>query len=145
MTRIFLDANVYFSGFYSDRGASYLLMELVERKKIQVYASRLVLREAERNLRSKAAPETLKVFHRFLQNTKIHIVFPSDDKRFKTYEELIHPKDFPVLSAALTARVEYLVTLDRKHFLTPSLQKIKEFKILTPGDFLTCVFLKGKC
>jgi len=143
MVRVFLDANVYFSGFFSQRGASALLLELVQKKKIKIAASRLVLREADRNLRKKADAKIRKIFHQLLNQTKIQIAPPPDEKVLENYYELIHPKDAPVLAAAAESKVDFLITLDRRHLLTPKVKShIKHPKILTPGDFLTSEILR---
>lgn len=137
MIRVFLDANVYFAGFYSKEGASALVLELARRKKIQIVASRLVLREADRNLRKKTDSKTLRNFHRYLQETRLQIVPPPSDQFLAQFEPYIHPKDVPVLTAAVEAKVNFIVTLDRRHFLTPQvLSHAGKIKILTPADFL---------
>ncbi len=145
MTRIFLDANVYFAGFVSKEGASALILELVRRQKVSLSTSKLVLREADRNLRKKSSPSSVKAFHRFLQQTTIQVIPAPDEKFSRPYEALIHPKDLPVLGAALVSKAGFLLTLDRKHFLNPGLlSKIKILKILTPRDFICDYYLKGK-
>ncbi len=147
MIRIFLDANVYFTGFYSKEGGSALLLEIIRRKnkKISLYASKLVLREAERNLRKKGTGAYLKSFHRYLQQTKIHITPAPPEDMLQSYTTVIHPKDLPVLGSALLSKADYLITLDRRHFFTAHLlSKMKKPKILTPGDFVRSVYLKGR-
>ena len=145
MIRVFLDANIYFAGVLSKEGASSAVLELGCRGKIALVASRLVLREADRNLRKKSSLRVLKSFHRFLQDTKIEVVPPPDEETFETYAELLHPKDLPVLVAAIESHADYLVTLDKKHFFLPALlSKLKKTKIITPADFLRDVYLKGK-
>lgn len=137
MTKVFLDANVYFSGFLSNEGASCFLLELARRNKIQVFATRLVLHEAERNLRKKTHPKILKSFRRFLQQTKIRVIPSPDEKILQRCESLIHPKDVPVLAAALESGADYLITLDRRHFLTERISTVlKKMKIVTPADFI---------
>ena len=141
MTKVFLDANVYFAGFLSSQGASALVLQLARRKKIQVIATKLVLHEADRSLRKKTNPQTLKSFHRFLQETKIQIQPAVDDKSLQKYESLIHPKDVSVIAAAVEAKADYLITLDRRHFLTEKIQsEIKKIKMITPGDFIRELF-----
>ena len=137
MTRVFLDANIYFCGFFSKEGASAVILKLARRKKLNLIASHLVLLEADRNLRRKTTRKTVKAFHRFLKETKIEVVPPPEDKILKRYESYIHPKDVPVLTAACEAKAQYLITLDRKHFLRDEvLSCAHKIKILTPGDFL---------
>jgi len=137
MIRVFLDANVYFAGCASPTGASALILQLALKGRIGVTASRLVLREAERNLRRKRPPKDLEAFHRFLKHAKLRLIpTPPESARAK-YEGAIHPKDVPVLAAAVAAKAEYLITLDRRHFLTKTVSaQVPKLAILTPGDFL---------
>lgn len=144
MLKVFLDANVYFAGFVSGEGASSLVLQIAGREKIVLYASKLVLREAERNLRLKAKAVDLKSFRRYLQKTEIHVVPAPDEAILARFERLIHPKDLPVLGAALSAGTDYLITLDKRHFFIAPLLNLKRPKILTPGDFIRQVYLKGK-
>ena len=113
MTRVFLDANVYFAGIYSEGGASFLILELVKKQKLKAFASRLVLHEAVRNLCQKATSKVVAKFHRYLADTKI-VVLPADSlEGHKELEDLIHPKDLPVLVSAMNAKVDFLITLYR--------------------------------
>ena len=140
MKRVFLDANVYFAGFFSGEGASFVVLELARRKKMQVVATKLVLREADRNLRKKAKPKILKKFRRFLQQTKIIVMPALADVILRKYEPFIHPKDVPVLAAAVESKVDYLITLDRRHFFDEKVRKcVGKTKVLTPGDFIRIV------
>ncbi len=145
MLKIFLDANIYFAGAVSEDGASRLILEIALRKKILLYSSKLVLREAERNLRLKAQKEHLKFFHSYLRKVKIHVVPLPEDKVVEPFESLIHPKDLPVLGSAVVSMADYLLTLDKRHFFTATLfAKRLPFKIMTPGDFIREIYLKGK-
>ena len=107
-----------------------------------VAASRLVLREADRNLRKKAAAEVLKTFRRYLQETKIQVIPPPRAESLASYEPFVHPKDVPVLAAAVESKAEFLITLDKKHFFTPPLfSKVRKMRIITPSEFLREVYL----
>lgn len=137
MIRVFLDANVYVAGFVSPKGGSGFILDLVRHKKIRLLANRVVLREADRNLRSKASPKVVKAFRRFLNETKIEFLPPLEETTLSRFEALIHPKDTVILGAALQAQVDFLVTLDRRHFLTAQvLAEQGKTRILTPGDFI---------
>lgn len=137
MRSVFLDANVYFAGCASPHGASALVLQLARGGLVRLVASRLVLREADRNLRRKHTRGSVAIFRRFLKDTEIRVVRPPSEKVLARYEAAIHPKDVPVLAAAVEAQTDYLVTLDRKHFLTASARShAPGVKILTPGDFL---------
>ena len=61
---------------------------------------------------------------------------PAPEEMF-VHEKTIHPKDVHVLASATKGKADYLITLDRKHFLAPSVRRAKlPFAILTPGEFL---------
>ena len=137
MLRVFLDANVYFAGSASPTGGSALVLQLILKGRIEVTASRLVLREAERNLRRKRPPKDLKTFHQFLKHAKLRVIRTPPETAWKPYEGIIHPKDVPVLAAAVASKATYLVTLDRRHFMAKMMSgKVPGLVILTPGDFL---------
>ena len=137
MIRVFLDANVYFAGCASPSGASALILQLARRGLIRIVASRLVLREADRNLRRKSHRSHAEAFHRLLKATEMTILPAPDEQALARYEAHIHPKDVPVLAAAVEAKADYLVTLDRKHFLTEAVRShARGIQILTSGDFL---------
>ncbi len=135
--KVFLDANVYFAGSASPTGASALILQWALKGRIEVTASRLVLREAERNLRRKRPPKDLKAFHQFLKQAKLRVIPTPPEPAWTKYEGVIHPKDVPVLAAAVASKATYLITLDRRHFLTKAVSdKVQALVILTPGDFL---------
>ncbi len=137
MIRVFLDANVYFAGFASKKGTSAIILELARRGKILLVANRIALREAERNLRLKSGAKTLKAFRRFLNQTRLQIVPHPSESLFVKYGGFIDSKDVPILAAALETQVDFLITLDRRDFLTPSvLSHSGKTKVLTPGAFL---------
>ena len=143
--RIFLDANVFFAGCMSKDGASAFVLELARRRRIELVASRLVLREADRNLRRKASPAALKAFHRFLQQVKIRVVLTPAEEAMKAYERMVDPKDLPVLAASVASQADFFLTLDRKRFLSSGVvARIKKPHILGPADFLRDIYLKGK-
>ena len=137
MLRVFLDANVYFAGSASPTGGSALILQLILKGRIEATASRLVLREAERNLRQKRPPKDLKAFHQFLKHAKLRVIPTPPETAWKPYEGVIHPKDVPVLAAAVASKATYLITLDRRHVMTKAVSdKAPGLVILIPGDFL---------
>jgi len=128
---------VLFAGCYAPDGASALVLQLARHHRIQAIASRLVLREAERNLRRKAGRKAVGAFHQWLKTTTVAVVPTPDDALLRRFEALIHPKDVPILAAAVASGAEYLVTLDQRHFLTSAVRlRIKRPAVMTPGHFL---------
>lgn len=53
-----------------------------------------------------------------------------------TARRIVAEKDAHVLAAALKGHVDALLTLDRKHLLTPAVRAASPVLIQTPGDFL---------
>ena len=134
--RVFLDTSALIAGLVSPRGASNLILSLAEAAVITLVVSEEVLVEAERNLRARL-PRAIPAYQRFLAACPIEKADPPDAAEVAAAAEIIHPKDAPILAAAMALRVDYLVTLDRKHFLDdPEVAHRSGLRIGTPGDFL---------
>ena len=145
MPRVFLDANVWFAGCHSLTGASALILELAARRRLHVVTSRVALREAKRNLSAKSPRRALQRFHRLLKAIPVEVVRAPDEEALASYADVIHPHDVPILAAALDAQVDYLVTLDRRHFLTPRVRaRAGTVTVLTPGDALKDLIGRGR-
>ena len=56
--------------------------------------------------------------------------------------EVINPKDAHVLASCWQSKAKYLITLDRKHFMLPDIQKLVPFKIITPKELLNIIIAK---
>ncbi len=137
MTRIFLDANVLVAAAASSSGGSALVMEICRKGHFEAIVSRLVLLEAERNIRKKFPSSVLTRYHHLLESTPLHVVPSPTHEESDPYLSLIHEKDAPILAAAIESRSEYLVSLDQHDFITEKLRRARlPLKILTPKDFL---------
>jgi len=64
--RLFLDASVWIAAAGSPTGGSALVLELCRHGHATAVTSRLVLLEAERNIRKKLGPEALLRFYELL-------------------------------------------------------------------------------
>ncbi len=135
--RLFLDASVWIAAAASSTGASALVLRLCHHGHAQAVGSRLVLLEAERNLRDKLGEDALLRFYRDVAGLNVDLVSPATPEEIAVQARIIHPKDAHVLAAALKGNATALLTLDRKHFLTPSVPHADlPFQITTPADFL---------
>jgi len=96
-----------------------------------------VLAEVEGALRRKA-PETLGHFALLLDRSRCRVVPNPSPDQIATYSNVINYRpDAAVLAAAVATGADYLVTLDRRHFLNnPRLMKAPPLHIGAPGDFL---------
>jgi predicted nucleic acid-binding protein len=49
--------------------------------------------------------------------------------------QVVPEKDAPILAAAHKTKLDYLITLDRRHFKQPQVQDTVLFQILLPEEF----------
>ncbi len=137
---IFLDSSALIAGAISDTGAAHVLLQLGESEDILLTISEMVIVESERSIAIKS-PRTLNDFRSLIKKAKIRIVGDPSRKEVEANLYLIEdPNDVPILLAAMKAKVDYLATHNRRHFLDDS--KVAErsgLKIGTPGDVLAWI------
>jgi predicted nucleic acid-binding protein len=135
--RLFLDASVLVAAAGSATGASTLVVETCRRGLARAVSSRAVLLEAERNIRNKLGSNPLLSFYEALGFLDLELVPDPPSSEIEAQTRIIHAKDAHVLAAASGAGVDFLLTLDRKHFIARMVLEARlSFAILTPGDFL---------
>lgn len=140
MIRVFLDANIFVAATASDRGGSALLFEMAKKRLLEIVTSHLALLEAERNIRNKLPAQALKRFHRLLQESPLLIIPAPSAEEIRRCQLLINEKDAPILAAAVSGRSDFLVTLDRKDFMSEKMRRASlPLKIVTPRDLFRSV------
>jgi len=117
MIRLFVDTSVLFAAALSPTGAARELLCMALRGHAQIVISQDVLDEAERNLTRKA-PETLRAYRQLILLLGVEIVNPTAND-VRAAEGYVVSKDAPIVAAARAAKVDFLVTFDRKHLLDP--------------------------
>jgi predicted nucleic acid-binding protein len=134
--RVFLDTSVLFAAVLSETGGARLVLSLGEARAIQVYVGPQVLREADGVLERKA-PQSKVRFALLLDRARVRVVAEPDAGALAQAGAVIFTTpDARVLAEAITAGVDYLVTLDREHFVgNPRITRLP-FVVGTPGDFL---------
>lgn len=132
--RLFFDANVIIAGSMSRGGASRALMMLAEAGMFRMVVSRQVLDEVERNLRKKL-PEALPIMAELLSHIAPEVVEDPPPGSFARWQEHIESKDAPILEAAITAGVDYLVTLNSRDF-TSQLAELSGLAIVSPSGLI---------
>jgi putative PIN family toxin of toxin-antitoxin system len=133
--KVFVDTSVLISGLASSTGASGAVLDLCEAEVIQMVISRQVIVEADRNFSAKL-PRLLSHFRQFIHDLKPLMV---DDPGYHLVKEalaVVGRKDASILAAAQEGQVDYLITLDKKHFLSARGKKQIEMTIVTPYEFL---------
>ena len=82
-------------------------------------------------------PKAIPVYRRFLAACPLEKASTPSAADVAIAKEIIHPKDASILMAAMNAQVDYLVTLNRKHFLDdPEVARTSGLRIGAPDDFL---------
>jgi len=136
MTRVFLDASVLFSAAHSAEGASREILRSALRDEIVAVVSRYVAEEARRNLRRKA-PAAIEAFEQLMELLSPEVAADPSLLELQAAASYTHLKDAPIVAAALKANVDYLVTLDRAHFIDdPKVARDSGLSILTPDNLL---------
>lgn len=135
MIRVFVDASVLIAASYSPTGASREIIRQAIRGNVTLIASELVLEETRKNLRAKA-PEALVSLEQVLDIVPFELVQPTEQQVLQaaSYTAL---KDAPIVAAAKRARVDYLVSLDRRHLVgVPEVAQRSGLKIVLPEELL---------
>lgn len=135
--RLFCDASMLIASAGSKTGASALALDLCRHGSCEAVCSRLVLLEAERNIKAKMEPHALLRFYHEIASLDLELVEAPSEDEIAAQRRIIDPKDAHVLAAALKGKATFLLTFDRKHFMVPAvLEAGLPFSIMTPGDFL---------
>lgn len=135
--KLFFDASVLIAAAHSPTGGSGYLLEACRRGRFKSVVTRLVLIEAERNIKAKLGEEDLLRFYQLLGTVDFTVEPPLSAREIADYSHLIEQKDAHVLAAAVKSGAQFLVTLDTKHFMTERLSKADlGLIIVTPGHFI---------
>ena len=134
---IFLDSSALIAGAISESGAAHVLLNLGESQDIVLTVSELVIIETERAM-AKKAPGNLNDLRSLIKSSNLRIVDNPSKEEVKANLYLISdPNDVPILLTAMKAKVDYLATHNRRHFLDdPKVAEISGLRIGTPGDVL---------
>lgn len=137
MNKLFLDANIFFAATYSTTGGSRFIFELAKKQHHILVSNMYAVTEAQTNIAKKLSLDHLRIFFQLL--AELHEVDKSKNYLdHKEYASLINQKDLPVLLGAVRTHADFLITLDRKDFMTKALADTKlPFRILTPGEYLS--------
>jgi hypothetical protein len=127
--RIFLDANILFSGAKSD-GAIRRLIGFLLGAGHECQADAFVCDEARRNLLVKA-PDSIAAFEDLLSRITVSVV-PAT-RLESEWSGVLPDKDRPVLAAAIRLHCDYLVTGDRIHFGPLYGEEIEGVRVCSPS------------
>ncbi len=125
-------SDVLFAGVASpsNQGASLVVLRLADLTLIDTVASRQVIVEAERNLRTKIPPALAPV--QTLAQRCLRIVPDPEPGQLHVYQDLADTKDLPILVAAIREECTWLVTFNIRHY-QPGHPSVS---VLLPGAFV---------
>ncbi|MBI4049540.1 MAG: putative toxin-antitoxin system toxin component, PIN family [Candidatus Doudnabacteria bacterium] len=131
---IFLDSSVWIAATLSEKGASAEIIRQAKNRELEIISSPDVFEEVTRNLNQKY-PAKLQYFLDLFDSAGVVLVQP-DKRTILRAKKLINVFDSLILAGAMKAGCEFLITLDRKHFLAPRVSNASGVQIILPGDFL---------
>jgi predicted nucleic acid-binding protein len=135
--RLLLDANVLFSAAHNPGGNARALFLLVEQRAVELVTSPFAVEEARRNIAVKY-PERREELESLLASLEL-AVEPNPSLVALARAAGVIDKDAPILGAAIGARVDALVTGDRRHFGPLFGQLVEGVQVLLPAQALAQV------
>lgn len=133
MIKVIMDTNVLYAGLYSSKGASYRVLQALERGDIDIALSTTLLFEYEDVL--KRNPETLSLSEADIQAILDDLCARSFHQRifFLWRPQLSDPKDDHILELAIASSTSTIVTHNIRDF-----KKAESFgiKAITPQQLL---------
>lgn len=134
--RVFLDSSVLVAGIFSQTGASSAILDLGEAGEIVIVLSKGVLVETDRVFEKKF-PGLAGEFRNFIKNLSPVMIDDPTAHEVREAAKAIDRDDALILAAAGKVNIHYLVSLDTKHFHSPSARQYLKIPIVTPAQFLT--------
>lgn len=133
MLRLFVDSSVLFSAIYSSNGHSADLLRMGILGEVIIVLSDDVVDETHCNL-AISKPERLPAFEKALAVAGFEIIDVSREEVMAAANHVV-AKDAPILAAAKMAKVDMLVSLDKRHILgRPELAEYIGAAILSPKE-----------
>jgi len=137
---LFFDSSALIAGIISATGAARALFLLAEDGAISLIVSEQVIAGTERVVARKA-PRALPYYRAALRATGLRVVRDPEPDGLISYQDICsHQPDVPIVVAAMLAGVDFLVSLNRRHFGDdPAVAAWSGLRVGTPGDALTWV------
>ena len=138
--KVFFDASVLFSGFYSPIGASRALLEMTKINLIHGITTQTVIEELKNNLEKFTKPIDIG---RLINDYQIIVREKITRQELSLFKNLVEEKDLHILTGAILTSCQYLVTLDKKHLNNQKVKKkITQIKIVSPKELLKIIISK---
>ena len=135
--RILLDTSVIISALNSATGASAAIFDFARRGRLVLTTTSYIINETEEVIQRKF-PKLQPPFQKLKSEPFLVVAKDPTLATIKRATQMISdPKDVPILAAAITHQVDYLVTLDRKDFVDDKkVAQKSQIKIVTPATLV---------
>jgi predicted nucleic acid-binding protein len=134
-TLLFFDAAALMAAAGSPSGGSGFLLSLADRGTLRGAVSPGVLAEATRNVASKMGPVQIATLRSLVVQTPLAVTPVPSAETENLYSGKINNKDLHVVAAAIEAKADFLITLDR-----PLVEEAADaglpISVLTPQQFI---------
>ena len=132
--KVFFNASVIIAGIRSPTGGSGKLLEMVNAGVLNGQISEIIVDEVLRH--ASKTKKKKEILEKQISTIFSNISETPKEVSVRGYGKIVTDLgDAHVLASCKELEVSYLITLDRKHLLVWK-NKIKKFKIMTPGEFL---------
>jgi predicted nucleic acid-binding protein len=140
--RLFLDSNVLLGGMVAQWGLDKAVLSLCTAKIARLVLAEAVRDEVEENLHFHAhrlprleADRLIRDYRRLIELTKPELIpYPDAHAVHANRNLILHEADVPVLVSAITARPDWLLSHNSKHF-THAVALRTGLRIATPNRF----------
>lgn len=146
MVRIFFDADVLFSLSYTKNPLSGVKLVLLHGhlEKYSFITSVQVIEEVRKNLSSYNNPYYFKRLSEILEDFDFRMIKVLNEKLINLYKDIVQQKDTHVLVAAIQSKADYLLTYNKRHFLTLKFSQLNlKLQVMNPKEFIMKVILKS--
>lgn len=141
---LFFDSSALVAGILSPTGGARALLVVAEIGLISIVVSEQVVAETERAV-AREGPGALAYFRRSLKQAVDRITPDPSPEEVRDHQDIIqHQADVPIVVAAMQAKVDFLVTHNRRHFIDDrGVADRSGLDIGTPGDALDWLRARG--
>jgi putative PIN family toxin of toxin-antitoxin system len=137
MKKVFIDSSVLLSASRSAHGAAFALISLFRKKKLSGYISQVVRKEIYNNTDKALDQIGKRRLNIHLLSSHLTVINTPSVESIRKWEKVINKKDAHIIASAVTAQVDYIVTLDKNDFSSPLLRKaIEPIKIVQPIELV---------
>lgn len=133
-SKVLFDSNIYISAIIFG-GNPRQCLELARKGEVNLFTSKAILLEIATNLQRKFDWEILDIKD-VVEGISQFATIVSPRHRIKIIKT--HPKDNKILEAALEAKVDFIISGDKKHLL--SLKVFRGIKIISAKEFLDMIY-----